>query len=235
MVAGFSWPRRGDAARTRPRASCRPGAGQAAGVSTGIHTSAARPRSAWRVSRRSRPACSSTESARSISRRFLLRLNSSENLGAGEAGGAFLGGGPQPVGGRVAERVAEDPVCGGGAIAPHGQGGLEVLWADPLGEVKQRVGQREADGVRLGAGGRGAGQAGSVGRQLAVGIDPTLAGGVVEGDRPVLEGEPQRHAHGVADLGESLGVERAAERKELGALDRDEQVAVPMPTSAWQP
>lgn len=101
-----------------------------------------------------------------------------------------------------------------------------MLWADPLGEVKQRVGQREADGVRLGAGGRGADQAGSVGRQLAVGVDPTLAGGVIEGDRPVLGGEPQRHAHGVADLGESLGVERAAEGEELGALDCDEQVAV---------
>jgi hypothetical protein len=48
--------------------------GQAAWAVTGIHSSACRPRSGWRVSRRSLPASSSTPSARSISRRFLLRL-----------------------------------------------------------------------------------------------------------------------------------------------------------------
>jgi hypothetical protein len=40
----------------------------------GIQTSACRPRSCCRVSRRSRPASSKTVRARSISRRFLLRL-----------------------------------------------------------------------------------------------------------------------------------------------------------------
>ena len=33
------------------------------------------------------------------------------DLGAGEAGGAFLGGRPELVGGRIAERVAEDPAA----------------------------------------------------------------------------------------------------------------------------
>ena len=51
---------------------------RAAGASTGTQTSADRPRSAGRVSRRMRPASSSTVRARSISRRFLLRLNISE-------------------------------------------------------------------------------------------------------------------------------------------------------------
>ena len=37
---------------------------------------------------------------------------------------------------RQAERVAEDPARGGGAVVPHGQGGLEVLKADPLGTVE---------------------------------------------------------------------------------------------------
>ena len=82
--------------------------------------------------------------------------------------------------------------------------------------------------MRLGAGGRGAGQAGPVGRQLAVGLDPALPGGVVEADRAVLGGEAQREADGVADLGEPL-VERAAERQELGALDGDEQEAIGEP------
>jgi hypothetical protein len=104
-----------------------------------------------------------------------------------------------------------------------------VLEADPLGAVEQRVGQGEADGVRLGAGGRGAGQAGPVGGQLGVGLDPALPGGVVEGDRPVRGGEPQRQEDGVADLGEAFLVERASERQELRALDRDEQVAVGEP------
>ena len=46
---------------------------QAAWATTGIQTSVDRPRSAWRVERRSRPASSSTPGARSISRHFLLR------------------------------------------------------------------------------------------------------------------------------------------------------------------
>jgi hypothetical protein len=50
------------------------GSPHATSAGTEIHTSADRPRSGWRVSRRSRPASSSTPSARSISRRFLLRL-----------------------------------------------------------------------------------------------------------------------------------------------------------------
>jgi len=74
---GTTGPRlRASARRARARcgASCCVAECQAVGATTGIHTSAERPRSACRVSRRSRPACSSTDSARSISRRFLLRL-----------------------------------------------------------------------------------------------------------------------------------------------------------------
>jgi hypothetical protein len=104
-----------------------------------------------------------------------------------------------------------------------------VLKADPLGAVEQRVGQRQADGVRLGTGGRGADQAGPVGRQLVVGIDPPLPGVVVEADRPVLGGEAQRQADGVADVGEAFLIERAAERQEFRALHGDQQVAVGEP------
>ena len=81
----------------------------------------------------------------------------------------------------------------------------------------------------LSAGGRGAGQAGTGRGQLLVGVDPALAGGVVERDRARSLGEAQRQAYRVADLGEPGAVERAAERQELGALDRDEQEAIGEP------
>jgi hypothetical protein len=69
--------------------------------------------------------------------------------------------------------------------------------------------------VRLGAGGRGTGQSRLAGGQLAVDPDPPLARCVIERDRPVRATETQREAHIVADLGEPVVVDRAAERQEL--------------------
>lgn len=94
-------------------------AGHAASAVTGIHTSAWRPRSGWRVSRRSRPASSSTERARSISRRFLVAAEHVRDFGARHARWALLAGRRDLIGGWVAEAVTEDPAGGLGAVAPY--------------------------------------------------------------------------------------------------------------------
>jgi hypothetical protein len=52
------------------------------------------------------------------------------DIGAGESGWALACRGPDLVGGRVAEAVAEDPGGGVGAVAPDGKRGFEVFEAD---------------------------------------------------------------------------------------------------------
>jgi hypothetical protein len=90
---------------------------------------------------------------------FLVAAEHVGDLGAGDSGGAFFGGGPDLVGGWVAEAVAEDPAGGLGAVAPQGERGFEVRQPDVGFAVKGGVDRGEADDVRFGAAGRGAEQA----------------------------------------------------------------------------
>ena len=86
-------------------------------------------------------------------------------------------------GDRVAGAVPERP--GGGAlrVVPERECGLEVLLVDTGLFVDQRVDQREADGVRFGAGGEVAGEpVGGLG-QLRVGGSPERSGVLIEADR----------------------------------------------------
>ena len=57
---------------------------------------------------------------------FLIAAEEVADLGAGDAVGSVFGERPDLVGGRVAERVAEDPAGGVGAVAPDGERGFEV-------------------------------------------------------------------------------------------------------------
>ena len=90
---------------------------------------------------------------------FFVAAEHVGDLGAGDAGGAFLGGGPDLVGGGVAEAVAEDPAGGFGAVAPQGECGFEVREPDLGFAVEGGVDRGEANDVRFGAAGRGAEQA----------------------------------------------------------------------------
>ena len=96
-------------------------------------------------------------------------------LGAGEP---VWGAGKRGVdlfGERVTGGLADCPGRGAGRVVPECERGVEVLWADRGGAVEQRVDQREADGVCLGAGGELAGEpVGGLG-ELRVGMPPQLA------------------------------------------------------------
>jgi hypothetical protein len=90
---------------------------------------------------------------------------------------------------RVADAVAEHPAGGGGAVRPERQRGFEVLEPDDFGAVQQRVKQRDTNGVRFGACGRGAGEPGLAARQFVVCSDPALPRRTVEGDRLLTESQ----------------------------------------------
>ena len=74
-------------------------------------------------------------------------------LGPRHAIRALPGGGPDLIGGQIAEAVAEDPGGGVGAVAPDRESSFKVLDSDLLRAVQQRVDQRETNDVRLRAGG----------------------------------------------------------------------------------
>ncbi len=92
--------------------------------------------------------------------------------------------------------------------------------ADRGRAVQQCVDQREPDDVRLRARGRRTGQSRLGRREVRIDLDPSLAGSWVERKRAVLGGELQGEADSVADLSQLVGVEGAAERQQLGAVDR---------------
>ena len=81
---------------------------------------------------------------------------------------------------RVAGCLAERPGGGAGGVVPQRERGGQVLGLDLALAVEQRVDEREADRVRLGAGGELAGDpVGGLG-ELRVGVPPQLARGVIE-------------------------------------------------------
>ena len=108
------------------------------------------------------------------------------DLGASQPGGALLGGRPQLVGGRIAERrrrrsrarrrrcSATRPGRPRGARGRSARSSRAARRSTPGGRCAPRRGRSRRRPVRAGR------------RQLAVGIDPPLPGGVVEPDRPVL-------------------------------------------------
>ena len=73
-------------------------------------------------------------------------------LGAGEPVGGADQRGVELFGERVAGRLAERPAGGAGGVVPERERGVEVLGADLGLAVEERVEEREADGVRFGAG-----------------------------------------------------------------------------------
>ena len=75
------------------------------------------------------------------------------DLGAGEAVGGAQERGVDLFGDRVAGGLAECPGGGAGGVVPERERGFEVLLVDLGLVVDQRVDQRQADGVRFGAGG----------------------------------------------------------------------------------
>jgi hypothetical protein len=94
-------------------------------------------------------------------------------------------------GDRVAGVGLECPGGGARGVVLQRERGVEVVGLDRRGAVEQRVDEREADGVRFGAGGELAGESGLRLGELPVGVVPERAGGV---------GEPQ--LAGVAGSGE---------------------------------
>ena len=103
-------------------------------------------------------------------------------LGAGQPVWGAGKGGVDLFGERVPGGVVDCPGCGAGGVVPERKRSVEVLGADRAGAVEQRVDQREADRVRLGAGGELAGEPfGGVG-ELRVGVPPQLACVVGERD-----------------------------------------------------
>ena len=90
-----------------------------------------------------------------------------------------------------------------------------MLKPDHVRAIEQRVDQREADGVRLGARGRGAGEPSLAAGQLVVGGDPPLARLRVEGDVLLDGGEAGGEPHLLADAVELGAAEATAERQRL--------------------
>lgn len=90
-----------------------------------------------------------------------------------------------------------------------------MLQLDHVGAVEQRVDQGESDGVRLGAGGGGAGESGLAAGERVVGSDPALPRLTVEGDVLLDGGEAGGEADLLADAGEIVSAEAAAERQRL--------------------
>jgi hypothetical protein len=118
-------------------------------------------------------------------------------------------------------------------VGPERERGVEVLDADRRRAVQQRVKQRQADGMRFGAGGGSAPEAGVAVRELVVDGDPLRACIVVEGEECLLlAGEQNGSGKLTADLHEVLVAQGAAEGQLLAALDGDQHEAVVMPTSA---
>ena len=74
-------------------------------------------------------------------------------LGSGQPVGGADQRGVELLGERVAGRLTECPAGGSGGVVPERERGVQVLGCDLGLAVEQRVDQREADRVRLGAGG----------------------------------------------------------------------------------
>ena len=96
-------------------------------------------------------------------------------LGAGEAVGGADQRGVELFGERVAGRLAERPAGGAGGVVPERERGVQVLGLDLGLAVEQCVDQREADGVRFGAGGDVPGEPVERLGELRVGVPPQLS------------------------------------------------------------
>ena len=87
---------------------------------------------------------------------FLVAAEEVADLAAGDALGAVFRERPDLVGGRVAERAAEDPAGGVEAVAPDRESGFEVRQADVVAGVEGGVDRGETDDVLvLSADGKG--------------------------------------------------------------------------------
>ena len=153
------------------------------------------------------------------------------DLAAGQAGRVGFQGGVDLFGERLAGRAVQRPAGGAGGVVVERERGVEVLRADLLFAVGEGVEEREADRVRLGAGGDLAEHAGKGFGELAVGVVPELASVWVESDLPgglgVLEGRGEQ-------AGEAGAVQRvvvAAFGQQALAAAGDDQDAVQVAVS----
>ena len=130
---------------------------------------------------------------------------------------------------RVAGGVADRPGCGAGGVVPERERGGQVLGADRVGRVEQRVEEREPDDVCFGAGGELAGEPiGGLG-ELWVGVPPFLAGVGGELDLTGGAGVLERGREVAREPGVFERVWVAAFGEQPDASDGEEQEPVQQP------
>ena len=156
----------------------------------------------------------------------LVVLEGVADLAAGQTGRMGLQGGVDLFGERLAGRAVQRPGGGAGGVVVERERGVEVLRADLLLGVGEGVEEREADRVRLGAGGDLSEHAGEGSGELAVGVMPELAGVRVQADVAgglgVLEGRGEQ----AGEAGAVEGVVVAAFGQQALAAAGDDQDAV---------
>ena len=112
----------------------------------------------------------------------LVVLEGVADLAAGEPAGVGMEGGVDLFGERLTGRAVQRPGGGASGVVVERERGGEVRPTDLLLAVGEGVEEREADRVRLGAGGDLAEHAGQGSGELAVGVMPELAGAGVQPD-----------------------------------------------------
>ena len=154
-------------------------------------------------------------------------------LGAGQPVGCLEERGVDVFGERVAGVGLERPGGGAGGVVLERERGLEVVGLDRGGAVQQRVDEREADGVRFGAGGELAGDPGLWLGEPAVGVMPERAGVVGEAELAGVAagGDRERERAVEAGVGERVGVAAFGEQADAAAGDQEEAVEQPLASS----
>ncbi len=163
----------------------------------------------------------------------LVVLEGVADLAAGQAGRVGFQGGVDLFGERLAGRAGERPGGGAGGVVVKRERGVEVGRADLSLPVGEGVEEREADRVRLGAGGDLADDSGLGLGELSVGVVPQLAGVVVEAQLASLLGALNGRGELAGQAGVLERVVVAAFGQQSLSSAGDEQEAVAMPTSAW--
>jgi len=126
-------------------------------------------------------------------------------LGAGEPVGRVLERCVDLLGERVAGGALERPPRGAMGVVPERQRSVEVSGPDLAGVVEQGVGQREPDGVRLGAGADLPGDPGLWLGELPVGGSPASTRWFGEAELAGVTGGGERLGEAVVKPGRLRG------------------------------